>query len=241
VQTIGLSGLAAGTVSALAAITLVGLTVAQANATVGTQAGALTISPGSGPVTATGITYASSTACPAGHNGSGLVRLIDPGGRGPTNLAAVNPHVTAPFSGTFNTTFATVRSFFPDVYGATSEIVVYCFSGPSATGTAVTVQYTFVTIDAAGHNYTISSGGTTATAPAGGDTIPIDVTVTSATPTATSATPAATSATPAAAPATGGGTGGGSNLALAATGAAVVLAGGGLILLAGRRRRQGAG
>jgi hypothetical protein len=226
----------------LAAIALVGLSVAQANAAVGTQPGALTISPGSGPVTATGITYASSTACPAGHNGSGLVRLIDPGGRGPTNLAAVNPHVTAPFSGTFNTTFATVWSFFPDIYGATSEIVVYCFSGPSATGTAVTVQSTFVTIDAAGHNYTISSsGGTTATAPAGGDTIPIDVTVTSATPTATSATPTTTSATPAAAPATGGGTGPGSSLALAATGAAVVLAGGGLILLAKQRRRQGAG
>jgi hypothetical protein len=135
------------------------LGASQAHAALGTQPGNLSLTPNTGSVTATGITYSSSTACPAGNNGSGLVRLIDPGGLGPTNLAAVNPNVTAPFSGTFNTTFATVQSFFPDIYGATSEIVVYCFSGPSATGTAVTVQSTFVTIDAAGTTYTETNSG----------------------------------------------------------------------------------
>jgi hypothetical protein len=150
-------------------------------------------------------------------------------------MSIVNNSVATPFSGSLNATFAQAAAVFPEINGATSELAVYCFPSASAVGTPVAVQDTFVTIDAAGHHYTISSsGGTTAAAQAGGDTIPIGVTV-------TSATPAATSATPAAAPATGGGTGPGSNLALAATGAAVVLAGGGLILLAMQRRRQGAG
>jgi len=198
------------------------------------------IAPATG-TTATSMTYSTTTACPAGNQGSAVVRIISPTTGATTNMSIVNNSVATPFSGSLNATFAQAAAVFPEINGATSELAVYCFPSASAVGTPVAVQDTFVTIDAAGHHYTISSsGGTTAAAPAGGDTIPIGVTVTSATPT-TSATPAATSATPAAAPATGGGTGPGSNLALAATGAAVVLAGGGLILLAMQRRRQGAG
>jgi hypothetical protein len=237
-----MSGLAAGTLSALAAIALVGLSAAQANAAVGNQAGALTISPGSGPVTATGLRYASTTACPTGFQGSGLLQVVDPGGGGFNNIAAVNDSVAAPFSGSLNATFALAIQVFPDLPGKTAELVIQCSSGPSATGSHMYAQDTFVTIDAAGGHYTISgSGGTTANptatptstegaASTGGDTIPLGVTV------ASGASP-----TPTAAPATGGGTGPVSNLALAATGAAVVLAGGGLILLAWQRRRQGAG
>ena len=228
--------LGAGTLVAGAAL----LGAARANAAVGTQPGALVITPATGTTTASGLTYRTTTACPGGHQGSGVVRLVDPGTGATANASQVKNSVTAPFSGSLNATFAQLAGVFPDVKGHTAELAVYCFPSPSAVGTPIAVQDTFVTINAAGNHYSISSnGGTTATAtesaaPTGGDTIPIGVTV-------TSATPAATSATPAAAPATGGGTGPGSNLALAATGAAVVLAGGGLILLAGQRRRQGAG
>jgi hypothetical protein len=168
-----------------------------------------------------------------------VVRLIDPGTGATANASQVNNSVATPFSGSLNATFAQLAGVFPDIKGHTSELAVYCFPKASAVGTPIAVQDTFVTINAAGNHYSISSNGrttptSTGSAPTGGDTIPIGVTV-------TSATPAATSATPAAAPATGGGTGPGSNLALAATGAAVILAGGGLILLAGQRRRQGAG
>ena len=217
-----------------------------AHAAVGTKPGTIKLNPSSGPTSKTGIQYSTTIPCPAGKNASASVRLVDPRTGTQSQLAPINNAVTAPFSGTFNATFALAASVLPNIVGATSEIVVQCFSGVSGGGTAVAVMDTFVTINAAGNSYSISSsGGTTATptsteSATGGDTIPIGVTVASATPAATSATPAATSATPAAAPATGGGTGPGSNLALAATGAAVILAGGGLILLARQRRRQGA-
>ena len=227
--------LGAGTL--VAGASLLGAT--QAHAALGTHPGTITLNPATGPTSTTGITYHTTIPCPAGNTGSANVRIVDPATSQQAALAPNNNAVTAPFSGTFNATFALAAQQFPDIIGKTSKIVVQCFSGASGTGTAVAVMDTFVTIDAAGSTYTISSsGGTTAT---GGNTIPISVTVTSATPTATSATPTTTSATPAAAPATGGGTGPGSSLALAATGAAVVLAGGGLILLAKQRRRQGAG
>jgi len=131
----------------------------QAHAALGTQPGAISITPSTGPLTTTGITYATTTGCPAGNQGSGLVRLVDPATSGITNLAPVNNSVATPFSGTFNTTFSTVSVIFPGVVGHTSEIVVYCFSGPSATGTSVTVQDTFVTIDAAGTTYTETNSG----------------------------------------------------------------------------------
>ena len=228
--------LGAGTL--VAGASLLGAT--QAHAALGTQPGTIVLNPASGPTSTTGIQYSTTIPCPAGNNSSANVRIVDPGTAQQASLAPTNNAVTAPFSGTFNATFHLAAQQFSDIVGATSEIVVQCFSGVSGTGTAVAVMDTFVTINAAGNSYSISSsGGTTATptsteSATGGDTIPIGVTV-------TSATPAATSATPAAAPATGGGTGPGSNLALAATGATVVLAGGGLILLARQRRRQGAG
>jgi hypothetical protein len=147
--------LGAGTLVAGASL----LGAAQAHAALGTQPGALTLTPSSGATSLTGITYASSTACPSGNNGSGLVRIVDPGTGQTANLAPVNNAVTAPFNGTFNGTFALAAQVFPDIVGNTSEVVVYCFSGASATGTAVTVQDTFVTIDAAGANYTTSATG----------------------------------------------------------------------------------
>jgi Bacterial Ig-like domain (group 3) len=135
----------------------------QAHASLGAQPGDLSFSPSSGAVTTSGITYSTTTACPAGNNGSGIVRLIDPGNPNTesdsTNLSAVNNSVTVPFSGTFNTTFSVIEQIFADTVGATSEVAVYCFSGPSATGTAVVEQSTFVSISADGSTYTETSSG----------------------------------------------------------------------------------
>jgi len=134
------------------------LGAAQARASLGTQSGALSFSPSSGPVTTTGITYSTTTACPSGSNGSGVVRLIDPANpnseSASTNLTQVNNNVSAPFSGTFNSSFAIIEQIYPDVVGSVSEVAVYCFSGASATGTAVVAQDTFVQISADGSTYT---------------------------------------------------------------------------------------
>lgn len=152
--------LGAGTLVAGASV----LGAMQAHAAVGTQPGAITLNPASGPASATGITYSTTSACPAGNQGSAVVRIVDPGTGGIANLAPANNSVAAPFSGTFNGTFALAESVFPDIVGATSEVAVYCFTGPSATGTSIAVQDTFVTISADGASYsTGSSSGPAAT------------------------------------------------------------------------------
>ena len=136
------------------------LGAAQANAAVGTQPGAVSLNPASGSVTATGITYSTTTACPTGNQGSAVLRIVDPGTGGVSNLAAFNNSVASPFSGTLtNGALSTEPQDFPDIGGATSEIAVYCFSGASGTGTSIAVQDTFITIAAGGATYTTSASG----------------------------------------------------------------------------------
>ena len=146
--------LGAGTLVAGAAL----LGAAQANAAVGTQPGALQITPTSGPTT-TAMNYSTTTACPAGNQGSAVVRIVDPGTGATANASTVNNSVATPFSGAMNATFAQLAGVFADIVGNTSEMAVFCFPSPSAVGTPIAVQDTFVTIDAAGANYSISSSG----------------------------------------------------------------------------------
>src|SRR5215472_8762749 len=146
--------LGAGTLVAGASL----LGAAQANAAVGTQPGALVIAPATG-TTATSMTYSTTTACPAGKRGSAVVRIISPTTGATTNMSIVNNSVATPFSGSLNATFAQAAAAFPEINGATSELAVYCFPSASAVGTPVAVQDTFVTIDAAGANYTITNNG----------------------------------------------------------------------------------
>ena len=146
--------LLAGVGALVAGASVLGSAQANAATVVGTQAGALSISPATGPVTTTGIAYTTTTACPSGFNGSGIVRIVDPGTGATASISGANNNVTAPFSGTFNGTFSLAESVFPDIVGTTSEIAVYCFSGASATGSSEPVQYTFVSISADGSTYT---------------------------------------------------------------------------------------
>ena len=146
--------LGAGTLVAGAAL----LGAARANAAVGTQPGALQITPTSGPTT-TAMNYSTTTACPAGNQGSAVVRIVDPGTGATANASTVNNSVATPFSGAMNATFAQLAGVFADIVGNTSEMAVFCFPSPSAVGTPIAVQDTFVTIDAAGTTYTETNSG----------------------------------------------------------------------------------
>jgi Bacterial Ig-like domain (group 3) len=147
--------LGAGTLVAAASV----LGVTEAHAVVGTQLGDVSFSPNSGPVTATGIRYITTTACPATHQGSGVIRIINPATGRFANLAPVDNSVAAPFSGTFNATFALAGQLFPGIVGHQAEVAVYCFTGRSATGTSIPVQYTFVTISGNGSTYRETNNG----------------------------------------------------------------------------------
>jgi hypothetical protein len=129
----------------------------QAHATLGTGLGQVSLTPGSGPATRTGIRYATTAACPSGFNGSAVLDLVDPRNpslrNGVTHLAPVNNNVTTPFSGRLNGTFGLAEQVFPDVVGATSEVTIVCYARASAQGAAKAVQDTFVAISADGSTY----------------------------------------------------------------------------------------
>ncbi|HEX6453607.1 MAG TPA: Ig-like domain repeat protein [Trebonia sp.] len=131
-----------------------------AHAAIGNGPGQLSLTPATGATTGQAITYATTTACPAGNNGSGVVRIVDPGTGQTDNLSVVNNSVTAPFSGSLNTdAFSGEEAVFPDLAGSTFEVVVACFPGASAVGPAVYVQDTFVTLDSTGSTYTETNSG----------------------------------------------------------------------------------
>lgn len=159
----------AGAGTLIVGASVLGATQAHAAAPIlGTQPGGVTLSPPSGSTTAT-ITY-SSTACPASNQGSAVLKISDPGGGGTQNLTGVNNSVAAPFTGTLIAGALNViaTAVFPDIAGGpAAEIVIECFTGPSATGTGIFVQDDFVTITADASSYTTSTtgggGGPTAT------------------------------------------------------------------------------
>ncbi len=132
---------------------------AQAQAAIGSQPGALSLNPTTGPVTQAGIKYTTTTACPTGFNGSGIVRIVDPGTGATASIAPANNAVTTPFTGTFNGTFALAEAEFPDIVGATSEVTVICFAGASGQGASEPVQSAFVAISTDGNTYTETANG----------------------------------------------------------------------------------
>lgn len=164
-----------GVGSLIAGASVLGATQAHAAAPIlGTQPGAVTLSPAQGSTTAT-ITY-SSTACPSGFQGSGLLNLVDPATGSPTTgqqaLAAVNNSVASAFTGTLTdqALFVLASAVFPDLPGGPeAEVVMQCFSGPSATGSFEYVQDQWVSISADSSTYQTfntpptGGGGPTAT------------------------------------------------------------------------------
>jgi hypothetical protein len=115
-----------------------------AHASGSTEDGEIVFSPPTGLVTTTGITYQTTTPCPPGYQGSAVVGIPDPATGAVFDLSPVNNSVAAPFSGTFNSTFALAEQAFPDlgVNGVGAVVAAYCFSGADASGTSEEVQFT---------------------------------------------------------------------------------------------------
>jgi hypothetical protein len=145
------TALLAGVGALLAGASVLG--AAQAHAANGQQAQGVQLSPASGSTTGT-VTY-SSTACPTGFQGSGLLKIVDPGTGATSNLAQVNNSVASAFTGTLTASALNIEAtgVFADLAGTQAEIDMYCYSGASATGSSEPYQYTFITISSDASTY----------------------------------------------------------------------------------------
>ena len=131
-----------------------GLGTAAASASVGTNLGAVTLSPATGPASST-PTWSTSVPCNAGFQGSAVLRVAYSATNTFSWSAAVNS-VTAPFNGTLLDTVGNLAAELPPGIpnGGTAELVVYCFSGASLTGTSDPEMDIYVHISADGTTYT---------------------------------------------------------------------------------------
>jgi hypothetical protein len=148
-----LLGVATATVGAMV------LSAGAANAAVGKDPGAVALSPTSGP-TSSSPTWATTTACATGFQGSAVFKIVEPNGS-TFSISGGTNSVTAPFNGTLLDPISFIISQLPPGIpnGGTAELVVYCFSGASETGTSDPEMSTFLTISSDGTTYTTSSTG----------------------------------------------------------------------------------
>jgi hypothetical protein len=146
-----------GVSAVVAGASLLGTTQAHAALTIlGTDHGAVSLSPASGALSATGVTYTTTEGCPTGFQGSGNLYINDPGGGGLDLLANANNSVTGVFSGTLNNALSLEQSVFPDLTaGTTAEILIQCTAQASGLGAQKDVMDTFITFQAGGQ-YTTS-------------------------------------------------------------------------------------
>lgn len=149
----GRSAALLGAVSLVAGGMLLGGGVA--HAAVGTVPGALTLNPASGSLNTT-PTYSTTVGCKTGFQGSAVVKEVHADGT-TNNVTAANASVVNPFTGTFQGTIGAVEGFAGANPGDTIELVVFCFSGPSGTGTPDPEQSTFLTFSADGTSYSTSA------------------------------------------------------------------------------------
>jgi hypothetical protein len=142
--------------------TLLGVYAAQgaqaAQAALGTDPGGVALSPASGSESGT-PTWSTNTACPAGFQGSAILRAVKPDGTTFSVSGATNS-VTAPFHGTLLGNIAEIQHLDSVGNGSTQELVVICFSGDSLTGTSHPDMDMYITYSAAGTSYTSSGTGT---------------------------------------------------------------------------------
>jgi hypothetical protein len=132
----------------------------------GSQPGNLTLSPGSGAVTLQ-PTWSTSTACPAGNQGSAVVEEFNTDGSAATRVSQVVNSPTAPITNA--TLLGSVGALLGSSNvgnGGTVEWAVGCYSQIAGTGTVVYVQSTFVTLDSAGANFSTGATGPVVTATA---------------------------------------------------------------------------
>ena len=148
-----LLGVATATAGALV------LSAGAAYAGVGQEPGDVSLSPASGS-TSTSPTWATTVGCPTGFQGSAVFR-IEEGGGATFSISPTIAVVTSAFTGAMenNDSIATIQSVAGLANGGTDELVVYCFSGASLTGTSSPEMSTFLTISSDGTTYSTSSSG----------------------------------------------------------------------------------
>jgi hypothetical protein len=148
---------------AAAAVMLLGACSSEPSAggfTGGSGSATVSLNPASGRVNLT-PTWSTSAACKSGHQGSAILRIIQPNGQTFSLSPAVNA-VTTPFNGIMLDPIGLIQNVANVPNGTTAELIVICFSGPGLTGTQDREMSIFVTFSSDGFNYTTSS-----TAPAG--------------------------------------------------------------------------
>jgi hypothetical protein len=121
---------------------------------------AVQLNPASGPIAST-PTWATSSACPTGYQGSGVFRIVQPHGLTTSISQATNDVVTA-FHGTLIANIAEIQAYANIANGGSAELVMICFSGDSLTGKAAFVMTTYISFSSDGQTYS-----TSATVPAG--------------------------------------------------------------------------
>jgi hypothetical protein len=131
-----------------------GFGAAAAQAAVGSDPGHVSLSPASGPTSGT-PTWATDEACHTGFQGSAVFRIVEPSG-GTFSISGGVASVTAPFSGTLQDPISVIQQVAGVPNGGTAELVVYCFSGASLTGTSDPEMSTFITFSADGSSYSTS-------------------------------------------------------------------------------------
>jgi hypothetical protein len=142
----------------------------------GSAPGTVKLIPASGSVSST-PTWATTIACPAGYQGSGLFSEVQADGS-VSSIAQVVDGTAAPFTGTLQGTIAQIKSLGSIPNGGTQELFVICSSEQGSTGKTINVMSTYITYSADGRTYTTSaskpstSGGGTGSASSGASASP---------------------------------------------------------------------
>jgi hypothetical protein len=109
-----------------------------------TDAGGVALNPASGSVFST-PTWSTKAGCPAGFQGSAVLRAVRPDGT-TYSISGATDTVTAPFHGTLLGNIAEVASLLNNVPNGTKQkYVIVCFSGASLTGKSHQEMSMFVT------------------------------------------------------------------------------------------------
>ncbi|HLK02122.1 MAG TPA: Ig-like domain-containing protein [Streptosporangiaceae bacterium] len=140
----------------VAGATLGGMVLGAGVAHAALNPGAVNLNPTTGATSST-PTWATTTACATGFQGSAVFREVHSDGTTTNNISAATNSVAAPFTGTLQASIAQIQAAGGIPNGGTQELVVVCFSGASATGTADPEMEIFITYSADGSTYSTSA------------------------------------------------------------------------------------
>lgn len=117
--------------------------------------GGVALHPASGLVNSK-PTWATTTACPAGYQGSGLFTEVNTDGSW-TSISQVVDGTAAPFGGPLQASLTELKSLASIPNGGTDELFMICASQQGATGKTQDVMKIYITYSADGTRYTTSA------------------------------------------------------------------------------------